>query len=251
MEPILITKGITKSFGGLVAVDGVDICVEGGKLTLLMGPNGSGKTTLVNVITGFYKPDRGRVIFEGRDITDLPPNERYVLGLVRTFQIPSPFSKLSVLENVMVAARNSGEAFSKAPIGRTWRDEEWRIADRALRILDLLELSDLWDKPAQTLSGGQLKLLEIGRALMTGAKLILMDEPAAGINPTLAHKIFSHMMRIMQKMAITFFIVEHRLEVVSKYVDYVYVMDRGRVISQGSFEEVLNDIKVVEAYLGG
>jgi branched-chain amino acid transport system ATP-binding protein len=251
MEPIMVVKEVRKSFGGLVALDGVSMEVERGKLTMLIGPNGSGKTTLINVISGFYKPDGGRVFFKGVDITGLPPNKIYDLGMVRTFQIPSPFIKLSVLENLLVASRSPGERFITAPIKKFWVAKEEEDVEKAFEIMELLELSHLWDSPAQTLSGGQLKLLEVGRALMTGAKLILMDEPASGINPALAHKVFTHIIKVKDELGVTFFIVEHRLEIAVQYVDYVYAMAQGKVISQGTCEKVLKDPKVIEGYLGG
>lgn len=248
---ILVAKEVRKTFGGLVALDNVTVKVEKGTLTMLIGPNGSGKTTLINVISGFYKPDRGSISFEGRDITSLPPNKIYELGLVRTFQIPSPFTKLSVLENLLMASSNPGESFSKALLRRFWQGKEEEETEKAFKIMELLELMKLWDQPAHTLSGGQLKLLEVGRALMSGARLILMDEPASGVNPTLAHKVFSHLVDIKRRLGVTFLLVEHRLEIALKYVDYVYAMSQGRIISQGAGEQVLKDPRVVEGYLGG
>jgi len=252
LEQELVVNGVKKSFGGLLALQGVSLSVNKGSLTMLIGPNGSGKTTLINVIAGFYKPDEGSVLFEGRDITGWPPNKIYDAGLVRTFQIPSPFVKLSVLENLLTASpRNPGESILKAPVRRLWVRKEREDVERAFKVMELLELDHLWDQPANTLSGGQLKLLEVGRALMSGAKLILMDEPASGINPALAHKVFSHIVDIKSKLGLTFLIVEHRLEIALRYVDYVYAMSQGKVISHGSGEEVLKDPKVIEGYLGG
>jgi branched-chain amino acid transport system ATP-binding protein len=251
LKSILVTKEIRKSFGGLVALDGIDIEVERGRLTMLIGPNGSGKTTLINVISGFYKPDRGHINFEGKDITGWPPNKIHELGIVRTFQIPSPFIKLSVLENLLISSPNPGESFAKALIKKFWTKKEEDEIERAFKIMEFLELSHLWNQPAHTLSGGQLKLLEVGRALMSGAKLILMDEPASGINPTLAHKVFSHLVEIKDKLGITFLLVEHRLEIALQYIDYVYAMVQGKIISKGTGEEVLEDSKVIEGYLGG
>ncbi|MCS7116586.1 MAG: ABC transporter ATP-binding protein [Nitrososphaerota archaeon] len=250
-DSILILRGVKKRFGGFTVVDGVDMDIVKGRLTMLIGPNGSGKTTLINIISGFYKPDEGQISFDGKDITNMHPNRIAQLGLVRTFQIPSPFIKLSVLENMLVASSNPGEAFFKAPIRRFWIKKERDDVERAFKILDLLEMSHLYDKPSYTLSGGQLKLLEIGRALMFGAKMILMDEPASGVNPTLAHKIFSHMVNIKDALDITFLIVEHRLEIALKHVDDVYAMIQGRIVSHGSGDEVLRDPKVIEGYLGG
>lgn len=247
---ILILREVRKRFGGFTVVDGVDMDIIKGKLTMLIGPNGSGKTTLINIISGFYKADEGHINFNGKDITNMPPNYIAKLGLVRTFQIPSPFLKLSVLENLLVASPNPGEEFIKAPIRKFWINKEQDYVERAFKILELLEMDHLYDKPSYALSGGQLKLLEIGRALMFGAKMILMDEPASGVNPTLAHKIFSHMVNIKERLGITFFVIEHRLEIALQHVDEVYAMIQGKIVSHGSGEKVLRDPKVIEGYLG-
>ncbi len=249
---ILVTENIRKTFGGLVAVDNVSIKIRRASITLLIGPNGSGKSTLLNVISGFYKPDSGRVIFEGVDITGRPPHELYHMGLARTFQVPQPFYKLTVLENVLLAARNHpGEKFV-APFTRPrWLPVEEELVDQAFEVLRLVNLAHLWDHPAGMLSGGQMKLLEIARTLMSGAKLLLMDEPIAGVNPTLAHEILRFITRLRDEKGITFFIIEHRLDIAMRYVDYVYAMARGRVIAEGKPEEVVSNPAVIESYLGG
>jgi branched-chain amino acid transport system ATP-binding protein len=248
---ILTVKDVKKTFGGLTALDDVNIEVKENTVTLIMGPNGSGKTTLINVISGFYKPDKGRIIYMDKDITGLPPYEIYRLGIVRTFQIPAPFIKLSVIENMLTAyPDNPGESFLKAPFRKLWMKKEVEALEKAYKILDLVELSNLADHPSFKLSGGQMKLLEIGRALMSGAKLILADEPASGLNPTLAHKIFNYLTKL-KSLNVTFLVVEHRLEVALQYVDYVYAMSKGRVISEGVGENVLKDPRVLDEYLGG
>jgi branched-chain amino acid transport system ATP-binding protein len=250
-QPILNITKIRKTFGGVIALDGVDMEIEGGKMTMLIGPNGSGKTTLINVVSGFYKPDQGQIIFEGRDITGQPPDKISKYGLVRTFQIPAPFQKLSVMENLLIASNgNPGESFIRAPIKTTWYKKESEIYDRAWKVLDLLDLK-LWDQPAGKLSGGQLKLLEVGRVLMTEARMVMIDEPASGLNPTLAHKVFEHLDDIKIRLGLTFLIIEHRLDIALQYVDYVYAMAQGSVISRGKGEDVMNDPKVIEGYLGG
>ncbi len=252
MDDILSVEGLTKTFGGLIALDSVNISVEKGLMTMLIGPNGSGKTTLINCITGFYIPDRGRVDFDGREITRWPPHRVYEAGLVRTFQIPQPFQKLTVLENLLTAYRsNPGESFLRAPFKRSWLDEEEKATAMAFKFLDLLNLTHMWDKPATNLSGGQMKLVEAGRAIMSGAKMILMDEPAAGIYPKLAQEVFYYFTEMKTKLGVTFLVIEHRLELILAYVDHVYAMARGKMVSEGDPEIVLNDPIVIESYLGG
>jgi branched-chain amino acid transport system ATP-binding protein len=242
---------VKKTFGGVTALDGVNMNIDKGKMTMLIGPNGSGKTTLINVISGFYKPDEGQILFEGKDITGQPPNRVSLQGLVRTFQVPAPFQQLSVMENLLIASDgNPGESFIRAPVKSMWQKKEKEIYERAWKILELVNLK-LPDQVAGNLSGGQLKLLEVGRALMTGARTVMLDEPASGLNPTLAHKVFGHLDDIKEKFGITFLIIEHRLDIALQYVDYVYAMARGAVISHGEGEKVMNDPKVIEGYLGG
>jgi len=252
MPEILSVEDLTKSFGGLVALDEVDINVKKGLMTMLIGPNGSGKTTLINCVTGFYSPDRGKVTFDGEEITKWPPHRVYAAGLVRTFQIPQPFHKLTVLENLLTAYRsNPGEGFLKAPFRRSWLDDEEKATEMAFRFLEILDLDHMWDKPATSLSGGQMKLVEAGRAIMSGAKMILMDEPAAGIYPKLAQEVFYYLTEMKKKLGVTFLIIEHRLELILGYVDYVYAMARGKVVSEGDPDQVLGDPIVIESYLGG
>src|SRR3989441_6412762 len=248
---ILSVQGISKSFGNLHALDGVSLDVVERKVSILIGPNGSGKTTLINVISGLYTPDTGKVLFEKEDVTGYPPFKLYKLGMGRTFQIPALFWKLTVLENLLVAEKNNpGESFLKSIIGRSWKDSEVRAVEKASRILELLGLSRLWDQPSYTLSGGQMKLVEIGRALMSDAKILLLDEPVSGVNPTLAHEIFSRILKLRDELGLTFFIVEHRLDVALKYVDEMFVMALGKLIVSGTPDEVMNDKRVIEAYLG-
>jgi branched-chain amino acid transport system ATP-binding protein len=252
MAELLEVREVTKSFGSLRALDGVSLEVEEKKVTILIGPNGSGKTTLINVISGFYLPDSGSVLLDGKDITGLPPYRLYDLGLARTFQIPSLFWKLTVLENLLAAARrNPGEGFLGSLFKRSWMKQETQAAEKAFRILELVGLANVWDKPATNLSGGQMKLLEIGRALMSDARVLLLDEPISGVNPTLAHEIFSKLLKLRDDLGLTFFIVEHRLEVALGYVDHVIAMAYGKVLASGDANKVLNDSRVVEAYLGG
>jgi len=250
-KPILNVTNIRKTFGGVVALNGVSMDVEAGKMTMLIGPNGSGKSTLINVISGFYKPDEGQITFEERDITGESPNKISNYGLVRTFQVPAPFQKLSVMENLLIAGgKNPGEDFLKAPIKPIWHKREKEIYDRAWGVLDLINLK-MPEQISGELSGGQLKLLEVGRVLMTGARMVMMDEPASGLNPTLAHKVFEHLGDIKNRLGLTFLIIEHRLDIALQYVDFVYAMAQGSIISRGKGDEVMNDPMVIEGYLGG
>ena len=252
MDVMLEVKDLTKKFGEFRAVDNVSMSIERGKITLLVGPNGSGKTTLLNCIIGVYRPEYGRVIYDNIDITGRKPHEIVKMGLIPTFQIPSPFYKLTVLENLLLAYQgNPGESIIKCILKNSWIKSESEALDKAFRILDLLELADSYDKLAFTLSGGQLKLLEIGRALMANPKMIVMDEPAGSVNPVLAHRIFQDLRKIKDELGVTLLVVEHRLDIALDYVDYVYAMHMGKIISQGNPERVFNDEKVIEAYLGG
>src|SRR6266851_1093659 len=213
---ILSVQQVSKSFGNLRALDGISIDVAEGKVSILIGPNGSGKTTLINVINGLYSADSGKILFEEKDVTSFPPYKLYNLGMARTFQIPALFWKLTVLENLLIAEKgNPGEDF--------------------LRYL---------------LSGGQMKLVEIGRALMSNARLLLLDEPVSGVNPTLAHEIFSRILKLRDELGLTFFIVEHRLDIALRYVDEIFAMALGKLIASGLPNEVMNNKKVIEAYLG-
>lgn len=250
-DNLLVVRGIRKTFGGLVALDDVNMGIKKKLIVMLIGPNGSGKTTLINVISGTYKPDKGRIQFGGRDITGWTADRVCKTGLIRTYQIPQLFLNLTVLENILMAHKeNPGMGFLKASFKKTWIKKEKDATEKAFKILKAVELDNMWDKRASELSGGQMKLLETGRALMSGAKLILMDEPAAGIFPTLIDKIFSHFVELKKKFRVTFLIVEHRLATVLPYVDYVYAMDRGKIISEGKSNKVLNDPRVKESYLG-
>jgi branched-chain amino acid transport system ATP-binding protein len=249
----ITVRGVVKTFGGLRALDGVDMVVRPSSMSLLIGPNGSGKTTLINVISGVLKPDSGKILLDGRDITGKPPHEIYRLGVLRTWQIPQPFLRLSVLENVMVAdGSNPGEGFLSSFLKRLgWLRYEEELVERALRILELVKLDHLWDAEAYKLSGGQMKLLEVARALMSGAKVLLLDEPAGGVNPALAEELLSNLVRIRDRLGVTFLIVEHRLELAMKYTEHCYAMFNGKVIAEGRPSEVLENAKVIEAYLGG
>ncbi len=248
MKNVLETQNLSKFFDGLKALNRVNINVKKGSITLVIGPNGSGKTTFINTVSGFYKADEGKVFFEGKDITNKPAYEVSRLGIVRTFQIPQPLKKMTVLENLLIAPEGYGESL-KDTISGSWTRREEEVVEKAFKILEFLKLDHLWDAEAQNLSGGQLKLLEVGRAMMRDAKLVIMDEPIAGVNPVLSHDMLDRFVEL-KNMGISFLIVEHRLDIVLKYTDYIYVMANGSVIAEGREEDILNNPKVVEVYLG-
>lgn len=249
---ILKVSGIKKHFGGNDVLQGIDLEINAGRIYQLIGSNGCGKTTLINVISGMYPPDEGTVTFEGADITRLGLYETYRLGLARTWQIPQPFSTLNTGENFFTAGTpNAGESFLVAPLKHRWRGDERAVIERAKGMMAMTSLSEKREVESQDLSGGQQKLLEMGRVMMSGAKMILMDEPIAGVNPTLAHSIFEKITSICKEQGVTFLIVEHRLDIALQYVERVFAMDGGHIIASGTPDEVTSDPRVVESYLGG
>lgn len=251
-QDILATQNLTKSFGNLIAVNQVSISLREKTLTILIGPNGSGKSTLMNVISGYYPPDSGRVILNGKDMTRRPPHEMYAESLVRTFQIPSVFKRLTVLENLLAAARDQkGEHIFVAPFRFKWLKQEEENVEKAFKILELLDMIPLWNQPAEKLSGGQLKLVEAGRALISDPKVVLMDEPAGSVSPKVAHQIFGYLIKVRDELGITFLIVEHRLDIALGYVDHAYAMHLGSIIEDGTPSQVVASPRVIESYLGG
>ncbi|MEM0351554.1 MAG: ABC transporter ATP-binding protein [Sulfolobales archaeon] len=258
MSYILETFGLVKRFGGLVAVNRVDIKVRRNSITMLIGPNGAGKTTFVNVCTGVLKPDEGKVLFNPAndeskklDITGWPPHKVYKSGFVRTFQIPQPFLALTVLENILVALGGKGENPVIAPLRHLWVREEEERVKKAFEIMRKVGLEDYWDWEAYRLGAGQLKMLEVARALAAGAKLVALDEPIGGTDPAYAHEIFKHIQSLARSTDVSFLVIEHRIDIALPFADYVYVMDRGAVISEGPPDKVANDPKVIEVYIGG
>ena len=248
---ILSIHEVRKHFGGLTVLDGINMELEAGKLYQLIGPNGSGKTTLINVVSGLLKPDEGKIIFHGADITYKGLFATYKTGLVRTWQIPQPFVSLTTMENLLISSSgNAGESFLLAPLKSKWKGDEKKISDKVFEIMEMVSLVEQKDTSSQNLSGGQQKLLELGRAMMSGAKMILMDEPIAGVNPTLAHEIFEKISKICKEQKVTFLIVEHRLDIALQYAEHVFAMDRGKIIAEGSSDEVIKHPKVIESYLG-
>jgi neutral amino acid transport system ATP-binding protein len=249
---LLEVDGVIKRFGGIRAVDGATMRVREGGITALIGPNGAGKTTLFNVLTGFYKGDRGSVRFDGREILGDSPHAIARRGMVRTFQITKALAAMPVIDNMMLAAgRQPGEQLRNVFFRPgAVRAREREVQEQAMKLLELFNLTDLAEAYAGTLSGGQRKLLELARALMAEPKLLLLDEPMAGINPTLGARLLEHIQMLRREMGVTFLFVEHDMEVVMNHSDRVIVMAQGRVIADGAPDDVRHDEAVVEAYLG-
>ena len=251
--PILEVDGLVKRFGGILAVNGASFEVEERSVTALIGPNGAGKTTLFNVITGFYRADRGSVRLSGQEIVRRAPHVVARLGMVRTFQITKALARMPVIDNMMLAAPDQpGERlYNLIARPRAVRARERAVRERAEELLELVQLSKLTDEYAGVLSGGQRKLLEFARALMTEPQILLLDEPMAGINPTLGARLLEHIHRLRADRGMTFLFVEHDMDVVMRQSDKVIVMAEGRVIAQGPPDEVRRDQRVIDAYLGG
>jgi branched-chain amino acid transport system ATP-binding protein len=235
MSEILRIENVRKYFGRFAAVDGISIGLKEGGIYLLVGPNGCGKSTLTNCISGLFHCEEGKIFYRDEDITK---EEMYKIAR-------------QGLENMLVALPdNAGENLFKSLAKPTWIDSEISAVRRASELLKVLGLSHVWNKPANTLSGGELKLLEIGRTLMSGAETILLDEPVGSIDPKLCHQIFNHVLKLRDDLGITFLVIEHRLEVAAQYADHVFAMDRGKLVTEGTAEEVFEDPRVIESYLG-
>ena len=248
----LVVDDLTKAFGGVRAVDRCSLAVREGTITGLIGPNGAGKTTLFNLLTGFHRPDTGRVTFRGDDITGLPPYRVFRRGICRTFQIPREFKDLTVLENLLVVPPDQvGERLWTPWLrpGRI-RTEEARLRERAGRVLEQVGLARLADEPAWTLSGGQKKLLELGRALMAEPSMLMLDEPGAGVNPTQMKDLTRYIQRLAAERSITILLIEHDMDLVMAVCNPVIVMSEGRPLMQGPPEVVRRDPRVLAAYLG-
>jgi branched-chain amino acid transport system permease protein len=252
VEPMLEASELRLAFGGVEAVAGASFAVRPGTITGLIGPNGAGKSTVINIIGGQMRPDGGRVRFRGREIQGRPPHRIARDGLVRTFQTANVFARLTVLENLLIGARPwDGETFHAALLGRRyWRRRETEHAERAELILDRFGMSRLENDYAGTLSGGQKRILEIMRALMSGPAMLLLDEPMAGVNPTLAHTIGDHL-HDLRMQGMTMLMVEHDLALVDRLCDSVIVMAQGRVLAEGSLRDLRESREVLDAYLAG
>ncbi len=251
-HPLLTAHNVTKEFGGIRAVNGCSFNIHQGSITGLIGPNGAGKTTMFNLIAGAHLPSSGIIQFHQEIITALPPNKRFAKGLVRSFQIPHEFTRLSVLDNLkMVSPDQKGEhIFSLFFQSGLVAKQEALVEKRADEVLEFLSLEHLRHEKAGNLSGGQLKLLELGRTMMTNPKLILLDEPAAGVNRTLLTKIKDSIKILNQERGYTFIIIEHDMEMIAELCNPVICMAEGKVLIEGTIDEVRNDPKVLEAYLG-
>ena len=252
-QAILDVLEVVKFFGGIAAVNGCRLSVRRKTITGLIGPNGAGKTTLFNLITGFEKPDAGRITFQGQRIDRLPPYRIFLKGIVRTFQIPRELRRMTVLENLMLVPPGQvGEQLWNPWLCsfRVSRQERQNY-EKALDVLEFVELIHLRDEYASHLSGGQKKLLELARTLMCDPQLILLDEPGAGVNRILMRKLVEKIEILCHELGITFLVIEHDMDLVTRLCNPVIVMSEGRLLAEGTPEEIKSDPRVLEAYLGG
>lgn len=250
VDPILIADHVSRKFGGLVAVDVEHLEIPKGAITALIGPNGAGKTTLFNLLTGFDKPDTGSWSFSGSNLAGIPAHKVAKMGQVRTFQLTKALGLLTVLENMKLGAKGqAGESLFKSVFPFLWQREEKEIEERALEILERFKLLKLKDDFAASLSGGQRKLLEMARALMSNPTLVMLDEPMAGVNPALTESLLEHILDL-KRQGMTVLFVEHDMHMVRHIADWVVVMAEGRIIAEGPPEDVMKNEAVVDAYLG-
>jgi branched-chain amino acid transport system ATP-binding protein len=248
---MLKAEKISKSFGGIRAVDDVSLSIRQGSITGLIGPNGSGKSTLFDIISGTQGKFSGSVFFDGKRIDRLSSHRIFDLGLGRTFQTPRLFTGMTVLENAMLGGkRQKGENPLVAPLTDRWESEEMELATKTQSQLSALEIGHLYNKLSSEISGGQMKLLQLANALTGDPKMLLLDEPTAGVAPRLAQDIFSSIEKQCKENGKTFFIIEHRLQVLFKHVDYLFVMHQGRVIAEGKPSDIVKNQQVIDAYLG-
>lgn len=253
MSNILEVKQVSKSFNSLKVIDDCSIELEKCSITGLIGPNGAGKTTMFNLIAGAFLPDSGQIIYDGEDVSQHNPQQLFKRGLMRTFQIAQEFSNLTALENLMmVPTGQPGEQLSNV-----WfrparvRAFELEVQQKALDVIDFLKLGHIKNEPAGNLSGGQKKLLELGRTMMVDAKVVLLDEVAAGVNRTLLQDLLENIQRLNKELGYTFFVIEHDMDMIAQLCSPVIVMAEGRKMMQGSIEEIRENPEVVIAYFGG
>ena len=251
-DAVIDVQNVSKSFGGLKAVNNCSLRVERGSITGLIGPNGAGKSTLFNLVAGNITPDSGKIIFDGHDVTGLPPHKLFHLGMLRTFQIAHEFSNMTALENLMmVPSGQKGESLL-----RTWlmpgavKAQDAEVKRKALDVIDFLKLGHVKNELAGNLSGGQKKLLELGRTMMVDAKAVLLDEVAAGVNRTLLQDLAANIERMNQELGYTFFVIEHDMDLIGRLCDPVIVMASGEKIAEGPMSEIRANPQIIEAYFG-
>lgn len=251
-QAIIEVKDVTKRFGGLAAVSHCSLSVADGSVTGLIGPNGAGKSTLFNMVAGTLRPDQGQIVFNGEDVTGLPPHDLFGRGMLRTFQIAHEFSNMTALENLMMVPPDQpGES-----LWTTWvkpgqvRQAEQEVRRKAAEVIDFLKLEHVKNELAGNLSGGQKKLLELGRTMMVDAKVVLLDEVAAGVNRTLLQDLAENIERMNRELGYTFFVIEHDMDLIGRLCDPVIVMAQGEVIAQGPMEELRQNQDIIEAYFG-
>jgi neutral amino acid transport system ATP-binding protein len=249
-DPAIVVDGVTRTFGGLTAVSVDHLEVQRGGITGLIGPNGAGKTTLFNLLTGFDRPNTGTWSYDGRSLGKLSPHQVARLGVVRTFQLTKALSRLTVLQNMLLGAQDQrGESFLRALVPGTWRAQEKANTEKAMDLLQRFKLDAKKDDFAGTLSGGQRKLLEMARALMSDPQVVMLDEPMAGVNPALTQSLLGHV-KDLREQGMTVIFVEHDMDVVRDISDWVVVMAAGRIIAEGPPESISQNQAVVDAYLG-
>jgi branched-chain amino acid transport system ATP-binding protein len=250
VDPILVADSVTRQFGGLTAVDVKHVEIPRGKITALIGPNGAGKTTFFNLLTGFDKPNTGSWTYEGRDLAGVPSYKVARLGMIRTFQLTKALSLLTVIDNMRLGAQQQpGENFFKSFIRPLWSANEKRITVKADELLQRFKLDAKREDYAASLSGGQRKLLEMARALMSDPKLVMLDEPMAGVNPALTQSLLEHI-KDLKKNGTTVLFVEHDMHMVRNISDWVIVMAEGKIVAEGPPAQVMKDQAVIDAYLG-
>lgn len=252
VSSIIEVNSVSKRFGGIVAVNNCSLKVAKGSVTGLIGPNGAGKTTLFNMVAGTTTPSDGKIIFDGEDITGLAPHILFGRGMLRTFQIAHEFSHMSALENLMmVPSDQPGEHLMDVWLRPSLvRERELEVRQRASDVIEFLKLSHIKNELAGNLSGGQKKLLELGRTMMVDAKLVLLDEVAAGVNRTLLKDLAENIERMNKELGYTFFVIEHDMDLIARLCDPVIVMAQGEVIAQGPMEEIRQNPEIIEAYFG-